>query len=66
MSAAITERQDWRGFKWQPPDPGCLICTGNPYWGKTLSSWERCDCVRRKAGLTARDQQDLKVTEETK
>lgn len=33
----------------QPPDPNCPTCQGNPYWGKTLSSWERCECQKRKA-----------------
>ncbi len=34
---------------WADPDKDCPICRGNPYWGKTLSSWERCECVRRKS-----------------
>lgn len=31
---------------WPDPKPDCPTCKGNPYWGKTLSSWERCECVK--------------------
>jgi hypothetical protein len=36
-------------LEWADPDKNCSICKGNPYWGKTLSSWTRCECVRRKS-----------------
>lgn len=39
---------DWRKVRWADPDANCQTCRGNPYWGKTLSSWERCECVKRK------------------
>lgn len=45
MSDAL-RNLDWRDIKWAPPFPDCPTCKGNPYWGKTLSAWDRCRCVR--------------------
>lgn len=41
-------------INWPDPDPACPICLGNPYWGKTLSSWERCHCVRDRSDFPPR------------
>ena len=35
--------------EWTAPCAGCGCCHGNPYSGKTLSSWTRCKCVRPSA-----------------
>lgn len=46
--AQFKEDSDWRSFEWPLPLPDCPTCRGNPYWGKTLSSWERCKCVHEQ------------------
>lgn len=39
---------DGRYIRWAAPFAECPTCCGNPYWGKTLSSWERCICVKQR------------------
>ena len=58
MGQEHTPTTDWRDVKWPDPDPTCSTCRGNPYWGKTLSSWERCTCVLLAAHATLTAQRD--------
>lgn len=49
----MEQKTDWRCIEWPEPDPNCATCKGNPYWGKTLSSWTRCECVNQPAPRSA-------------